>query len=214
MKRLILLLCAFAAAANGLSAQHLQHQLLSGTEKMVFQTTYNQQWSQDSNIRISGLAFFNRFHKSANEKFNETVIQTTVTGSFGRHFSAGPNLFYSSVAGLQPGILFNGKFQLFGIRFKVSPQLAYNVPGRALQGGLTFMAGKSITINRLWQLGANAFLMGSWLRLDTHDRSIVQLRLGPVYKKRFQFGLSYDLDQYSSKVLQQDQFGLFIRTRF
>lgn len=214
MKRLILFLFAFAAAANGSAAQHLQQKLLSGTEKMVFQTTYSQQWSRGSDIRLSGLAFFNRFHKSTNKKFNETVIHTSATGSFGKHFSAGPKLFYSSVAGLQPGLLLNGTFRLAGIRLKVSPQLAYNVPSRALQGGLTFMAGKTIPINRRWQLDANAFLMGSWLRFDTHDRSIVQLHLGPVFKKRFQFGLSYDLDQYSSKVLRQDQFGFFIRTRF
>jgi hypothetical protein len=89
--------------------------------------------------------------------------------------------------------------------------VAYNVPSEAIQGGVALLIRKMVPLNRRWSIGGNAFLMGSWLRFESHDRSIIQARIGPVYKQRFQFGVSYDLDQYSSKILQQDQFGLFAR---
>jgi hypothetical protein len=214
MKSFITLFVDLATIVNMSAAQHLQQELLSGADRMVFQTTFSQQWDQQSDIRIDGLAFFNRFYHSEKRVFDEAVIQTSATGSFSKHFSAGPNLFYSNVAGLQPGILLNAKFQLAGIDVKLSPQVAYNVPSTALQGGVALLVRKMVTVNPQWDIGANAFLMGSWLRFDTHDRSIIQARIGPVYQNRFQFGLSYDLDQYSPKILQEDQIGFFIRTLF
>ena len=214
MKQLFLLLAVLAVMVNMSAAQHLQQELLSGAEKMVFQATFSQQVDQESDSRINGLAFFNRFHDPAKQAFDEAVIQTSVTGSFSKHFSAGPNLFYSSVAGLQPGIVLNAHSSIAGFDIKLSPQLAYNVPIEAIQGGITLLIQKMVPINRQWAIGANAFLMGSWLRFETHNRSIVQARIGPVYDQRFQFGISYDLDQYSSQISQQDQFGLFVRALF
>lgn len=208
------LLFALATVVNVSAAQHLQQELLSGADKMVFQTTFSQQWNQRSDIQINGLAFFNRFYDSEKQMFDEAVIQTSITGSFRKHFSAGPNLFYSNVAGLQPGVLLNATFQLAGVDIKLSPQVVYNVPNTALQGGVSLLIRKTIPLNHQFKIGANAFLMGSWLRFRTHDRSIIQGRLGPVYKDRLQFGFSYDLDQYSSKILQEDQVGFFIRTIF
>jgi len=196
------------------AAQHLQQELLSGADKMAFQMTFSQQWNQQSDIQINGLAFYNRFYAPEKRIFDEAVIQTSITGSFSKYFSAGPNLFYSNVAGLQPGVLLNAQFRLAGIDIRIRPQVAYNVPGTALQGGITLLLRKTVPVSSQWNIGANAFLMGSWLRFDTHDRSIVQARIGPVYRNRFQFGLSYDLDQYSSKILQQDQIGFFVRTLF
>ena len=214
MKQLFLLLAVLAVMVNMSAAQHLQQELLSGAEKMVFQATFSQQVDQESDSRINGLAFFNRFHDPAKQAFDEAVIQTSVTGSFSKHFSAGPKLFYSSVAGLQPGILLNAHSNIAGFDIKLSPQLAYNVPSEAIQAGITLLIQKMVPINRQWAIGANAFLMGSWLRFETHDRSIIQARIGPVYDQRFQFGISYDLDQYSSQISQQDQFGLFVRALF
>jgi hypothetical protein len=214
MKRLLVLLVALAATVNMSAAQHLQQEFLSGAEKMVFQATFSEEAGQQSEFRINGLAFFNRFHDPAKQAFDEAVVQTSVTGSFSKHFSAGPKLFYSSVAGLQPGILINAHSRIAGFNIKLSPQLAYNVPSRALQGGVALLIRKMVPLNRRWSIGGNAFLMGSWLRFESHDRSIIQARIGPVYKQRFQFGVSYDLDQYSSQILQQDQFGLFIRALF
>lgn len=214
MKRLIVLLIAFTAVVNMSAAQHLQQELLSGPEKMVFQATFSQQVGQQSDFRVNGLAFFNRFHNPGKQDFDEAVIQTSVTGSFSKHFSAGPNLFYSSVAGLQPGILLNAHYQIAGFDIKLSPQVAYNVPSEAIQGGIALLVRKMVPLNQRWSIGANALLMGSWLRFKSHDRSIIQARVGPVYSKQFQFGVSYDLDQYSSQILKQDQFGLFVRALF
>jgi hypothetical protein len=212
MKKLIALLLALATVVNVSAAQHLQQELLSGADRMVFQTTFSQQWDQRSDIQINGLAFFNRFYDSEKRMFDEAVIQTSITGSLSKHISVGPNLFYSNVAGLQPGVLFNAKMRLAGIDIRVSPQVAYNVPGTALQGGIAMLVRKVVPINQQWKIGANAFLMGSWLRFETHDRSIIQARLGPIYGDHFQFGLSYYLDQYSSQILQEVQIGFFIRT--
>ena len=214
MKRFILLIAAITAVVHASAAQHLQQELLSGADKMVLQTTFSQQFGQQSDFRINGLAFFNRFHNSAKRAFDEAVVQTSVTGSFSKHFSAGPNLFYSSVAGLQPGLLLNTHTQIAGIDIRVSPQVAYNVPSEAIQGGVALLVRMMMPLNNQWSIGANAFLMGSWLRFETHDRSIIQARIGPIYKQRLQFGLSYDLDQYSSQILQHDQFGLFVRALF
>jgi hypothetical protein len=211
MKRLIVLLIALTAITHTSSAQHLQQELLSGAEKMVLQATFSEQVGKESDFRINGLAFFNRFHDPAKQAFDEAVVQTSVTGSFSKHFSAGPNLFYSSVAGLQPGILFNAHSRIAGFDIKLSPQVAYNVPNEAIQGGVALLIRKMVPLNQQWAIGGNAFLTGSWLRFESHDRSIIQARIGPIYKQRFQFGVSYDLDQYSSKILQQDQFGLFAR---
>jgi len=110
--------------------------------------------------------------------------------------------------------LLNAKFRLAGIDVTMSPQVAYNVPSTALQGGIALLVRKVVPVNSQWDMGANAFLIGSWLRFDTHDRSIIQARVGPVYQNRIQFGFSYDLDQYSSKILQEDQIGFFVRTLF
>ena len=214
MKQLFLLLAVLVVMVNMSAAQHLQQDLLSGPEKMVFQMTFSQQVGQESDSRINGLAFFNRYYNSTDKKFDEAVIQASVTSSFSKHFSAGPNLFYSSVAGLQPGIVLNAHSRIAGFDIKLSPQVAYNVPSKAIQGGITLLIQKMVPINRQWAIGTNAFLMGSWLRFETHDRSIIQARIGPVYNQRFQFGISYDLDQYSSQISQQDQFGLFVRALF
>lgn len=214
MKRFILLLAALTMLVNISTAQKLQQELLSGVEKMVFQTTFSQQFGQKSDYRISGLAFFNRFYDRSKQAFDEAVIQTSVTNSFSKHFSAGPNLFYSNVAGLQPGLLLNANTMIAGINIKLTPQVAYNVPNRALQGSILLLIRNMIQVNNQWKIGTNAFLMGSWLRFNTHDRSIIQTRIGPIYKNRFQIGLSYDLDQYSSSVLQHDQFGFFVRGLF
>lgn len=214
MKKIIVLLTVLLTAVSVSAAQHLQQELLSGADKMVFQMSYTQQWDQQSNVQINGLAFYNRFYESEKRIFDEAVIQTSITRSFNKHFSVGPNLFYSNVAGLQPGFLLNAQFQLAGIDIKMSPQVAYNVPSNAMQGGIALLLRKMVPVGSQWKIGANAFLMGSWLRFDTHDRSIIQARVGPVYQNRVQFGLSYDLDQYSSKILQEDQIGFFVRTLF
>jgi len=214
MIRFITFLAALTAMVNISVAQPLQSELLSGAEKMVFQTTFSQQFEQAADFRINGLAFFNRFHNPSKQAFDEAVIQTSVTGPLSKHFSAGPNLFYSSVAGLQPGLLLNANTQIAGIDIRVSPQVAYNLPIRALQGGMAFLMRKTMPVNSRWSIGANAFLMGSWLRFETHDRSIIQARIGPLYKQHLQFGLSYDLDQYSPQIFQHDQFGLFVRALF
>ncbi|MCW9705213.1 hypothetical protein [Fodinibius salsisoli] len=214
MKRIIVIITAFTAIANITTAQHLQQELLSGTEKMVFQTTFSQQWNQNPNLRVNGLAFFNRFYDSADRTFDEAVVLTSVTGSLSKHFSAGPKLFYSSVAGLQPGLLLNAHTRVAGIDMRLTPQAAYNVANQAFQGGLALLLRKMVPISSQWSIAADAFLMGSWLRFDTHDRSNIQARIGPVYKKHFQFGFSYDLDQYGPKILHRDQFGAFTRILF
>jgi len=64
MKRLIVLLTVLTTTVSISAAQHLQQELLSGADKMVFQMSYTQQWDQQSNVQINGLAFYNRFYEA------------------------------------------------------------------------------------------------------------------------------------------------------
>jgi len=57
MIRFITFLAALTAMVNISVAQPLQSELLSGAEKMVFQTTFSQQFEQAADFRINGLAF-------------------------------------------------------------------------------------------------------------------------------------------------------------
>lgn len=195
-------------------AQTIQQSYSSGAEKMVVQSSLLHSIDHYSKLTLSSQAFYNKFYDPANEKFDEAVIKTSVTRRFGSHFSTGPDLFYSSAAGLQPGMLLSYHRQLLGFQLRFISKVAYNVPSNALQGNLSLILQKSYPLTSQWSIAGKALLVGSWLKFQTHDRSIVQVRLGPVYRKQFQFGLAYDIDRYGPDKLGKSQFGLFIRKQF
>lgn len=197
-----------------LGAQGIHQELSSGTEKMVAQTSVFHPLDGDSKMMFASQAFYNKFYNSANEKFDEAVIKSSVTRRFGSRFITGPDLFYSSAAGLQPGMLFSYNQQVLGFQLRLNSKVAFNVPNNALQGNLSLILQKSYQFNSKWSIAGNALLVGSWLKFQIHDRSIVQARLGPIYRKQFQFGLAYDLDRYGPDKLRKSQLGLFLRKHF
>lgn len=195
-------------------AQQIQQELASGPQKFSFQAQWVDQPLSDTPLEVTGLAFFGKFSKSESATFDEAVVQAAALWNINSLFKSGTELFYSNHAGLQYGIAFQYSARIGGWNLKVTPVISYaNRTGMPMVKA-TLLAEKEFSISNNLQFGLSGIVTGSWNEFQMHDRSLAQLRVGPVFSDLIQIGAGYDYDGYGPDLVTKNQFNLFIKKKF
>lgn len=213
-KSLFAVVCLAILTHSLANAQHIQQELATGSDRLSLQVQWMEQPVSGADIAISGLAYFGKFYKDRDALFDEAVVQSAALFTVRPGVKAGADLFYSNHAGLQPGVSLQFGFHITPARIVFSPTIAYaNRTGTAMGKG-TLLVETDFPIEKDWKLGISGLFTGSWNKFQTHDRSLAQIRIGPVYKNQFQLGVGYDYDGYGPDRISKTQLNLFIRKKF
>ena len=203
MKKLILITSFLILGfINHLQAQFTQVELFSGLDKTDFTLFSNYSINEKNNLQISTLAFFQRFHERADERFSEVGVQPTLFWSVDKSFSVGPSLYYNSIAGYSGRL--SSKFTLKQSRLLlvIIPTIAYSEQANAGYAEAFAQFQFNSPINEKVSLWFNGQFLTVWDKFKSHSRSFQQLRAG-VYLNGHQFGFGLDFDQYGPNPIEQ-----------
>lgn len=214
MKKLIsVLIVAKTVFIQCATAQVTQLELASGFYKSGFSAFSIKPLNEKRTISISTLAFFQKFSKKEDFSFDEAGVKATAFWNFSKIVSAGPSLYYNSIAGLSTNLsllVFHGgqKFTFIAI-----PSIIYSDKTNTINGEVFLQLQFIQPIKNNWHFLTYTQMLTSWNKFSTHSRSFQQLRLG-VSKNNNQLGVATDVDQYGELPIVKTTIGIFVRKVF
>ena len=209
-KTVIILSLSILGFANNLNAQFTQLELFSGFDKTDFTLYSSYPINGKNTLSIATLAFFQKFNKQVNERFDEIGVQPTFFWNINKNIAIGPSIYYNSVAGYSER--FSAKFTLSNSRvlFVVIPSIAHSHQTDAGYAEGFAQLQFNIPIKSKLSLWFNGQFLTVWDTFKTHSRSFQQLRSGVSFNGH-QFGIGMDFDQYGPKPIEKSSFGLYYR---
>ena len=215
MKKILTLLVIIFGVVpyQNLIAQITQIELMSGIPKTDFSYFSIKALDNKGHFSISNLAFFQKYHKEENAIFDETGVQTTIFWNFNKRLSIGPSLYFNSVAGFTERISLLSKIKGKRLNINIISSLVHAENTRTMNGELLVQLQFQQRLSAQWGFIFNGLLLSTWDKFSRHARSFQQLRTGLTYHQT-QFGIAIDLDQYGSKPISKNSFGLFIKRSF
>lgn len=213
IRRTLLAVLLVCTVTQILHAQQVQSSITGGPHKTNFQTFMVQPLGDSGNFTFTNLAFFQRYHKSEDQPFDELGVQGIVFWNFSKGLGIGPGLYYNNPKGLMPKAALQTYHRLGPLTLITKPAVFYHEDkfwGGELFAQATFIEAINPDISLFGQLNT----LTTWDRFADHGRSFVQLRIGPRFKKGFQLGLAYDKDWYTPRKFSQSSLGLFFEQWF
>lgn len=194
-------------------AQQVQTSLMSGLHKTDLQTFLVQPIDKEGTVTFTNLAFFQRYHESSDQLFDEMGVQGALLWNMTENLGVGPGLYYNNPKGFMPKMMFQTFHQFGPITLITNPAIYYHengFTGGELFGQATFIEEINDGLSLFIQLNG----LTTWDRLEDHGRSYLQFRVGPRFRKGVQLGLVYDRDWYGPQKVMQSSLGIFIEQWF
>lgn len=213
IRRIILAAAWIFIGVQMLCAQQIQSSLMSGPNKTDFQTFMVQPLGSEGDFTFTNLAFFQRYHQSEDQPFDELGVQGAVFWNVSRSLGLGPGLYYNNPKGLMPKAMLQTYHVAGPLTLITNPAIYYHENGFA--GGELFAQATFIEpVSQQLSLYGQANVLTTWDRFDDYGRSFIQLRIGTRFARGFQLGLAYDKDWYSAQKFTRSSLGLFIEQWF
>lgn len=202
-----ILLLGFAEFSN---AQFTQIELFSGFDKTDFSLYSSYPINEKNTLSIATLAFFQKFHKSADQGFDEVGVQPTLFWNINKSIGFGPSLYYNSVAGYSKRI--SAKYTLANSRilFVIIPTVGHSQEKGASYAEAFAQIQFNTPINDKVSLWLNGQFLTVWDSFESHSRSFQQLRAGVSFKGH-QIGVGADFDQFGPAPIAKSNIGLYYR---
>lgn len=211
MKKIaIIFLLIILAFAQHLNAQFIQVELFSGFDKTDFTLYSSYPINEKNTLSIATLAFFQKFHKSEDQGFDEVGVQPTLFWNINKRIGFGPSLYYNSVAGYSKRISAKLTLKNSRILFILIPTIAHSEQKNAGYAEAFSQIQFSVPINDKVSLWLNGQFLTVWDKFKTHSRSFQQLRAGVSFNGH-QFGVGVDFDQYGPEPIKKSSFGIYYR---
>lgn len=202
----------FVFSALSVQAQLIREELMSGPDKTDVQSLVIASFG-DGRFEFQNLAFFQRYHDTGDQPFDELGVQSVVFWNFAEGFGAGPGLYYNSVKGLMSKITFQTVHTIGPVSLVTNPAIYYHEDD--FIGGELFAQIKyTRPASKKWSLFSQGAILTTWDRFKDHGRSFLQLRTGPQYNNTLQFGLATDFDWYGPDRIHKQSVGLFVQKMF
>lgn len=193
--------------------QQVQSSIMSGYDKTNFQTFLVQPLDEAGNFTFTNLAFFQRYHQSEDQPFDELGVQGALFLNLSNSLSIGPGLYYNNPKGFMPKAMLQTYHVAGPWTIVANPAVYYHENN--FVGGEFFMQLTYVqSISQQLSLYGQANTLTTWDRFTDHGRSFIQLRIGPRFNKGFQLGLAYDRDWYTPQKFTRGSWGFFIEQWF
>ena len=187
-------------------------ELMFGHERLDFQLVFKRNFAPESKFNILTIAVFSQNYDNEARPGNSIVIPFQVNYSIGKKgFALAAGGEANSVAGFSKMV---GLAHSFANR----KYLAISVLSYLLNEGqdlkLFGLYEFKPAINETWSLYNRAqFVYNHNLSEDHHNRSFLYLRSG-LKKGPLSFGIGANWDQYGSRKITKNNFGVFTRWEF
>ncbi len=213
IKKTTLVAIAFMALIHASNAQIALLELATGPKKTDFTSISYRPISDKAKFTVATLAFFQKYHEKESYMFDEAGVQPTFYWNINKSFSAGPGLYYNSIAGFSERLSV-----LYAIRsphfvMTAIPTIAHAEETGFINGELFLQMQVNRPIKGEWEALISAQILTYWDEFSRHARSFQQMRVG-LQKKSTQFGLAIDFDQYGEAPITRVSPGVFVRMIF
>jgi hypothetical protein len=190
----------------------VQVEFLGGNNKNLFQSIFIKPIGQKKKFDFFLFNYFDYYHKTEDQVFNESLIQSYTAYYIGGGFSAGAGATYHSVFGLSPNLML--QYVVAGEDYLIVLFPVYYID-KTSAGELFIQIQYRPAISNEWKVFTQFMAVSNWSKFQIHSRSWQQLRLGADYKS-FQFGAALGMDQYGSgeQTIRKNTLGLFLRKEF
>ncbi|TDK47925.1 hypothetical protein [Algoriphagus formosus] len=180
----------------------------AGDKGLVFQMIVNKRFSPESRFGFFNVTNFVGDY-SVEDQRNQFLSQSFVTADIWKGLSANVGASLNYMTGFRPSAGLQYVFANREILAVILPRFDLTQTYNFETFGLFEYKPK---FDQDWGLYTRAqALYNHNSKLDFHDRSYVWLRVGAAYKN-FQFGLGANFDVYGPAKINENSYGVFIRT--
>jgi hypothetical protein len=183
-------------------------EVFAGNKGLVFQMIVSKHFSQKSKFGFFNVTNFVGDYQATNQK-NQYLSQSLITADIWRGFSLNTGVTMNYMTGFRPtaGVQYvfaNREFLAVVLpRFDLSQTYNFETFG---------LVEYKPNFKNDWGLYTRVQSLYNYnTKLDFHDRSYVWLRVGASYKN-YQFGLGTNFDVYGPMKINENSFGVFVRT--
>ena len=202
---LVLIYCSYS--------QITQLELATGIDKTDFTSISFRPLDQNSTFTINTLAFFQKFHRSEEIRYDETGVQTTLYWNADNAISIGPSLYYNSVTGFTERLSVLYAIRSTHFILNAIPTISHAEETGFINGELFLQLQLTHPVKQDFNLLFSVQMFSHWEQFNIHTRSFQQIRMG-LDKRATQYGLAIDYDQFGEAPTTIAMMGVFIRKIF